>query len=170
MGERKKKKRGQLREVIVPLPLDSTLNRLNNRAAQLRCNVSMKIRKTDRRELDLGIGYSGRNKRGEQIVSDFWRTSVTLESLDKSTTQVSYTSLRPQFFLYFPIIVFMVVWVWFALASNTSLSTATWNTATWIMLVSLGSIGLLINSLFLLHRRRVLLKLLHDLDKPLGEN
>ncbi len=63
MGERKKKKRSQLREVIVPLPLASAFNRLTNRAAQQQCTVTMNVRKTDLKEADLSIGLFFRSGR-----------------------------------------------------------------------------------------------------------
>ncbi|HUN05655.1 MAG TPA: hypothetical protein PLQ56_03620 [Aggregatilineales bacterium] len=173
MGERKKKKRGQLREVIVPLPLDSALNRLNNRAAQQQCTVTMNVRKTDLKEADLAIGLFNRSGRPSGF-NEFWRTTLTLEQLDEYKTRIEYSPVRLSVTvgagtllpLILPAIALYCVSITMFGPILGSIQSAEYPFSRDILLVGLVIMLLL----YIRHRRRVLLDLLHDLDKPLGEN
>ncbi len=173
MGERKKKKRGQLREVIVPLPLDSAFNRLSNRAAQQQCAVTMNVRKTDLKEADLSIGLFFRSGRRFGL-NEFWRTTLTLEQVDEHKTRIEYSPIRLSVTvsvgtllpLILPAIALFCVSITMFGPILGSIQSGEYPFFRDILLVGLVMVLLL----YIRHRRRVLLDLLHDLDKQLGES
>jgi len=167
MGERKKKKRGQLREVIVPLPLDSAFNRLSNRAAQQQCTVAMNVRKTDLKEADLSIGLFFRSGRRFGL-NEFWRTTLTLEQVDENKTRIDYSPVRLNVTIGVQALLPLMLPALCLLCLNTTIWQF-WNREA-VLFRSAIFMGLVIVLLlYIRRRRRVLLNLLHNLDKPLGE-
>lgn len=168
MGERKKKERGQLREVIVPLPLDSALNRLTNRAGNHHATITLREHKIDVIELDLGIGYflryTGRYRRNPNRPNQYWKTRLRLKAIDARTTQITYAVIHLQgegivlIMLSTSITLVLVILFLVNFINSTNLPFIGVFTAlsiyTWLVMWV---------------RLRVLKRLLHNLDKPLGE-
>jgi hypothetical protein len=161
MGERKKKKRGQQRDIIVPLPLESALNRLTNRAGRCRAKITLRDREADLVELDLGIGFF-RDRRNRNEVNEFWKTRLTMESIDPAATQVTYNTIHLQgdgivlLFLYLGITLGLVFLDLLNLADGTNVAFVMISVALWIV------------TLVVMWARLIVLKrLLHNLDQPL---
>jgi uncharacterized membrane protein len=168
MGERKKKKRGQLREVIVPLPLDSAFNRLSNRAAKQHCTLTMNVRKTDLKEADLAIGLFTRSARPSGF-NEFWQTSLTLEQVDENKTRIEYSPIRLRVTISVQVLLPLILPLICLLTLCSSILPAVWlsQAALFRTAILVGLVMMLV--LYIRYRRRVLLNLLHNLDKPLGE-
>lgn len=169
MGERKKK-RGQLREVIVPLPLDSAFNRLSNRAAQQQCTVTMNVRKTDLKEADLAIGLFSRSGRRSGF-NEIWLTTLTLEQLDAATTRIEYSPIRLSILIGFqailPLLIPALCILCFSITLfNPNITPGAYPIVQYILFVAFAIIAVI----YVRHRRQILENLLHNLDKPLGEN
>ncbi len=168
MGERKKKKRSQLREVIVPLPLASTFNRLANRAAKQQCTLIMNVRKTDLKEADLAIGLFFRSGRRFGL-NEFWRTTLTLEQVDENKTRIDYSPVRLSVTIGVQALLPLMLPVLCLLTLCSSIFPVVWlsEAALFRSAIFVGLVIVLL--LYIRHRRQVLVNLLHNLDKPLGE-
>ena len=175
MIEHKPTEGGVLHEMLLPLPLESALNRLTNRVAKHRCQINLVARDSQQIELAVEISNYFRQYWNQPALMEvfmyretsfkmppWWRTTVILTAVAANKTRLTYFPPRmtPTIVVSFLPVFLLAVWLAVALPTDPHLLQ--------LLLVSVGgTTGVLLLAFW--QRRRVLVRLLKGLEQGMGE-